>query len=297
MRSKDYSFESESAFDAYEGAFNELFRKHIPFRILPLETMTADDLTGIDVAVLAGAESISDEEFNLMKNKTVALIGENGTKDEWGNVRSNPLQFQNTVDFASLTPNLPFDIQVPVTSFIEYYIDEADENHFFIFSYNDVKNGEISLEAANPMTVKFYEIDGGVSELSGTNINVPVNDYLNVIDLKLSGASAINEEDNLSENFRLINYPNPFSKGSGGSSSTIIKFSIPLIETQNLASPRIILKVYDILGREIATLVNAKLSAGEYEIKFDGKDLPAGIYLYRLQAGKFSKARKMVVIE
>ncbi len=304
MRSKDFSFENESAFDAYDGAFNELAQKHIPFRILPLETMTADDLSGIDVAVLAGAESISDEEYNLLKNKTVALVGNNGSKDEWGNVRSNPLQFSDIIDFTSLAPNLPFDIQAPATSLIEYYVDKTDENHFFIFSYNDVKTGEITFATDETMNAKIYEIDGGVSELSGTNISVPANDYLIVIDLQLSGASSIGDEDNLIETFNLINYPNPFSKTNGRNSATVIRFSIPSsLETQNFASQqdfasqRTVLKVFDILGREIATLVNAKLSAGEYEVKFDGKDLSAGIYLYRLQAGNFSMTKKMLIID
>ncbi|NOX18347.1 MAG: T9SS type A sorting domain-containing protein [Chlorobi bacterium] len=296
MRSKDYSFESESAFGAYDGAFNELIRKHIPFRILPLETMTADDLTDVDVAVLAGAESISDEEFNLLKNKNVALVGENGTKDEWGTALSQPRQFPNAVDFASLAPNLPFDIQAPATSFIEFYVDKSDENHFFVFSYNDVNGGEITFETAEPTTVKFYEIDGGVSELSGTNISIPINDFLSVIELNLSGSSAINDNSNLSEEFQLSNYPNPFSKGSGGSSSTVIKFSIPLIETQNLASPRIILKVYNILGSEIATLVNKESLPGEYSIRFDASNLSAGIYFYRLQYGSKSLTKKMLLI-
>jgi flagellar hook assembly protein FlgD len=82
-----------------------------------------------------------------------------------------------------------------------------------------------------------------------------------------------------------------------GNSSTTIKFSI--VEDANFASPttKVTLKVYDILGTEIATLVNENLSAGEYEVKFDGNGLSTGIYFYRLQIGNFTETKKMLFLK
>ena len=107
--------------------------------------------------------------------------------------------------------------------------------------------------------------------------------------------------------FRLEqNYPNPFSKSSGGNTATVIKFSIPSfsIETQDpdksgqvIASQRVTLKIYNILGKEIATLVNKNLSAGEYEVKFDGSGFPSGVYYYRLQSGNFAETKKMIILK
>jgi hypothetical protein len=61
------------------------------------------------------------------------------------------------------------------------------------------------------------------------------------------------------------------------------------------------LKIYDVLGREIATLVNQKQLAGNYEIKFDASKLPSGIYLYKLtaesKAGKFIQTKKMILMK
>ncbi len=79
------------------------------------------------------------------------------------------------------------------------------------------------------------------------------------------------------------NYPNPFNP------STNIKFVIPKSSFVNL-------KVYDILGREIATLVNEEKTAGNYKVTFDAKNLASGIYFYRLKAGNYLSVKKMILL-
>jgi hypothetical protein len=56
------------------------------------------------------------------------------------------------------------------------------------------------------------------------------------------------------------------------------------------------LKVYDILGNEIATLVNEEKLAGTYEVDFNGTQIPTGVYFYKLQAGNFVQIKKMVLL-
>jgi hypothetical protein len=80
------------------------------------------------------------------------------------------------------------------------------------------------------------------------------------------------------------NYPNPFNP------ATTIKYSIP-------QKCLVTLKVYDILGRLITTLVNEEKYAGEYEARFDGSNLSSGIYLYKIYAGSFTSAKKLVLIK
>ena len=89
------------------------------------------------------------------------------------------------------------------------------------------------------------------------------------------------------------NYPNPFNP------TTTISYSIPTVKTQNFASPQdnVRLIVYDVLGREVAVLVNKRQKAGNYEVTFDASNLPSGLYLYRLTAGKFSQTRKMLLLK
>ncbi|MEK9138396.1 MAG: T9SS type A sorting domain-containing protein, partial [Bacteroidota bacterium] len=80
------------------------------------------------------------------------------------------------------------------------------------------------------------------------------------------------------------NYPNPFNP------STTISFTIP-------HSSFITLKVFDVLGREVATLVNEELRAGRYERTFDGSGLASGVYLLRLQAGSSVQTNKLLLLK
>jgi flagellar hook assembly protein FlgD len=56
------------------------------------------------------------------------------------------------------------------------------------------------------------------------------------------------------------------------------------------------LKVYDVLGKEVATLVNEEKQAGVYEIEFDGRNLSSGVYFYKLTAGNYSQTKKMILL-
>jgi len=85
--------------------------------------------------------------------------------------------------------------------------------------------------------------------------------------------------------FRLSqNYPNPFNP------ITVIKYKIPGISF-------VTIKVYDVLGSEVTTLVNEEKPAGEYEVEFNGSELTSGIYFYQLKAGSFVETKKMAFIK
>jgi len=86
------------------------------------------------------------------------------------------------------------------------------------------------------------------------------------------------------------NYPNPFNP------STIIKYSIPnFAGNENFSSVQ--LKIYDVLGREVATLVNRKQQPGNYEVSFNAVGLASGIYFYRLTTGNKISVKKMMLIK
>ncbi len=86
------------------------------------------------------------------------------------------------------------------------------------------------------------------------------------------------------------NYPNPFNP------TTKIKITIPKVVDAKFASSKIKLVVYDILGREVATLVNKHLTPGNYEVEFNAEGLSSGVYYYRLEAGGYSQTKKMILL-
>ena len=85
--------------------------------------------------------------------------------------------------------------------------------------------------------------------------------------------------------FRLSqNYPNPFNP------TTTIQYSVP-------KSGLVTIKVYDILGREVTTLVNEQKAVGNYNVQFYANRLSSGVYFYRMQAGDFVQTKKLVLLK
>lgn len=88
------------------------------------------------------------------------------------------------------------------------------------------------------------------------------------------------------------NYPNPFNP------NTKIKYTIPsVIASGTKQSQLVTLIIYDLLGNEVATLVNEEKSSGSYEVNFDAKGLSSGIYFYKLQASSFVETKKMLLLK
>ncbi len=107
--------------------------------------------------------------------------------------------------------------------------------------------------------------------------------YSNEVNLTITGIKAngtgIPDKFDVSQN-----YPNPFNP------TTIITYQVPV-------SSVVTLKVYDMLGKEIRTLVNERKSAGFYSAVFVASNLPSGVYFYRMQAGKYSETKKLTVLK
>jgi hypothetical protein len=80
------------------------------------------------------------------------------------------------------------------------------------------------------------------------------------------------------------NYPNPFNP------TTVIHYYLPV-------ASHAVVKVYDVLGREVATLVNEQKLAGSYQVTFDAHLLTSGVYFYSLQAGSFAETKKLILIK
>jgi photosystem II stability/assembly factor-like uncharacterized protein len=93
------------------------------------------------------------------------------------------------------------------------------------------------------------------------------------------------EENNLQQNYKLSqNFPNPFNPTS------VISYSLPTASNVKLI-------VFNTLGQEVKTLVSEYKNAGNYSINFNASSLPSGIYFYKLEAGQFTQAKKMILIK
>ncbi len=117
-----------------------------------------------------------------------------------------------------------------------------------------------------------------------------IHDIFGVMDTQdvVTSVEQINNE--IPNSFKLEqNYPNPFNP------STTIKYSIPR-STEYYSVNQVTLKVFNILGQEVTELVNEVKSAGNYQVQFDASSLTSGIYLYKIQVGKFSSTKKMILL-
>ncbi|MBL1214009.1 MAG: T9SS type A sorting domain-containing protein [Ignavibacteriae bacterium] len=107
----------------------------------------------------------------------------------------------------------------------------------------------------------------------------------------------VNDSENeMPTEFRLEqNYPNPFNP------TTKIRFTTPPqpspYQGEGVSEGLVTLKIYDVLGNEIATLINEPKPAGNFEVEFNAANLPSGVYFYRLSAGSFVESKKMVLLK
>ena len=185
-----------------------------------------------------------------------------------------------------------------VSSYLSFYIDPSDKTTF----YNLRKDG-LYVTKNDPIYWQLVEgtdtlpLNLGSQGFSGGDIgnlrNVVIDTTTKTIYVgtakglyKKNLVTAIkdNKVSLPSEYILYQNYPNPFNP------ITTITFQIP-------KASFVTLKVYDVLGIEIATLVNEELEAGKYEIDFIVRDLSSGIYFYTFRSGSFVKTKKMVLIK
>jgi hypothetical protein len=135
---------------------------------------------------------------------------------------------------------------------------------------------DVSVSAAGPASATALV----VSDLPDSE---PSNDIL-VLSVNVTSGVGVGEPDEVPESFALHqNYPNPFNP------RTTISFDV--------AQPtEVRLKVFDILGREVATLVDGDLASGFHHVVFDASRLASGMYIYRIEMGDYRGFRTMVLI-
>ncbi|MCL5268214.1 MAG: T9SS type A sorting domain-containing protein [Bacteroidetes bacterium] len=144
----------------------------------------------------------------------------------------------------------------------------------------DTSAAEVSSNALNQLVLKYgSSVDKGLLLSLGAKVTPQPQASAS------SQAVAANvDSTSVLSGTALENYPNPFNP------TTTIEFEVP-------SSGLVSLKVYDVLGREVATLVNSYESAGAHSVRFNGDDLASGIYFYRLTTPGVNLVRKMILMK
>lgn len=279
------------------------------------------NLSSYDLVIwILGDESTTDETFSATERTKVSAYLENGGKlfvsgseiawDLEGSTSATPqeTQFLRTylkAKFVSDDSNIygvqgvdstqfsglgfGFGVQGNGSPYIEDYPDVIDTSggSIPILKYNAVSTagiaytGNFNNSSSNGQLVyialPFETINLATDR---TKVMTAALKYFGLIP-----PSSIDDMDFSPNNFELSqNYPNPFNP------STKINYEISSRENVEL-------KVFDILGNEVAVLVNEVQSPGKYEIEFKGSNLPSGVYFYRLLSGTFSQVRKMIMLK
>lgn len=167
---------------------------------------------------------------------------------------------------------------------VKSFADDSEGNLFILLSGTGV------LRSADN-GISWQEINSGLDNVSLNNLIITDNDYI------LAGTSgegvykSVNKTTSLENSFAELptsflleqNYPNPFNP------TTNIRFKIA-------ESGYVSLKIFDVLGNEIETLISGEKPSGDYEVKFDGRSLSSGIYFYQLRSGEIIQTKKMILI-
>ena len=196
------------------------------------------------------------------QDPTIIMDGSDGAIITWEDQRrgTNYDIYAQRIDANGVVQWVTDGVEISIATYDQIYPTEvSDGNGGAIITWQDYR-------VAYPDSVDIY------TQQINTNGNLGV-------------VTSILQDPDISNNFALLqNYPNPFNP------STTIQYRVS-------SNQFVHLKVYDVLGREVTTLVNEEKSAGNFEIIFDASQLSSGIYFYKMQAGSFVETKKMILIK
>ncbi len=246
-----------------------------PFSIAPLKCYMLDDslfIISFDWSNKLYIDRLNDTTF--VKVDSVIFTSQPG----FWTVQNNYLYYveeKNLVRRHFNKNNLSFDAKEIILSIGTNNGNDIDCKFFVTTNNNSLY---IYSLGQNKLINKFYYSTSG--RFSNILVDSPYV-YIPVID-KTTG---VNLTKSITRDYHLSqNYPNPFNP------TTTISYQLS-------AFSRVKLKVYNMLGREVATLVNEEKAPGNYEVKFDGSNLSSGVYFYRMQVGNFTQTKKFVLLK
>jgi hypothetical protein len=205
------------------------------------------------------AAVIFEEQMPPVEGYTESEVGIGGT----ARIITGPL---STIEFQGYSVRYAENFQNPVWQQTDgIHLNQVTDDTLTVWNTSGLQTGQYAL-----LLTLFHSLGDSIPFGSSARLE--------------QGTTNVSEEKN-QFTFKLEqNYPNPFNP------TTSLQYAVG-------SRQFVTLKVYDVLGTEVAILVNEELSAGKYEINFDGSELSSGIYFYQIKAGNFIQTRKMILIK
>ncbi|NOS86299.1 MAG: T9SS type A sorting domain-containing protein [Ignavibacteria bacterium] len=229
----------------------------------------------------------------------LAGSGNNNLNDDWVWTDSLRIETGDSLNFWCLLGSTP--LIAAYADSVQVHICSAQNPSSSLLKLATIKSNDSS---GIPLNNNIWrEFKYNLSQFAGQRVYIAWRYYMivnqtsglwiNIDDLFIGNRSAIGitpVNTEIPKEFSLDqNYPNPFNP------TTKIRFEIPA--SGNGPEENIELLVYDMLGREVTTLVNENLRPGTYEVNWDAGLLPSGTYFYRLVTDKFSITKKMILVK
>lgn len=229
-----------------------------------------------------------------VSSSTTSFTGVNAAKIEIADFNNAPM-------FPVLSTILPVtEYHSNLQGYYQFHktIEEA-EFYILVYAFKDqtyIGEGALEIESS---AISYTEFNVDITTanqipdsimiqfqvVSNSDTETGIGTYALIDQLSFSQTTSVNRIDHNPVGFSLQqNYPNPFNP------STVISWQSPVSGHQ-------ILKVFDVLGNEVATLVDGLKDAGYYETEFNASELPSGLYFYQLRSNSFSITKKMMLIK
>ena len=241
--------------------------------------------------VAGQGDEIHDIKLDNAKNVYISGESNHGSNSNWATIKYDSAGNRKWVSIY----NRSGYGDVPCGLFLDkagnVLVGGYGSSSYYDYILNKYNSNTGALINSYIYTNNYHDLCYGIAKDTSDNVYLTgtfstTNTIIDLATMKLSPTTGISEisTEIPSDLFLGQNYPNPFNP------TTKIEFKVE-------SSKFIKLTVYDISGKEVAVLVNGKMSPGTYEVTFDGSNLSSGVYFYKLNAEKFSDTKKLILLK
>ena len=221
-------------------------------------TLTTEGKVKISDITNPSIFDVSNNTFTIKSSKEITVLDPNGGEIIEGGSQYEILWSSNDVEYVKI------EYSINNGASWNTIIDSTTSSGIYLWTVPTILTTQARIKISDISLPVISDISDGTFRI---NYTVDIDESIPITEFNL-----------------MQNYPNPFNP------SAKIKYQVPQVCF-------VTLKVYDILGNEVDTLINEEKSIGEYEVEFKGANLPSGIYYYQLKAGNFISTKKMILLK